>query len=764
MVELPVLPVWRNLCCDIHRRDPRSIALLDSSRLVPAVIRTLLPCSILMSISSVVVSIQAQDPYENYLRTSNDFRSVKQDKDWVLKAYPSWLYMPWTHQWTIGYDEAAAEWSREQGYNGAFIDRGSISLGRSPTGRLDWIERHRLPFYVDHLAGKGELHLWDGDKVKPFLDQLHGTGVRTVPLNDGTRRTLEAVIRENIEKVKKSPMKAAYALDDEPSWGHFVHPTMWQLTDDTEAFSKWLAEVYGQGSVPSRERWVGYEELRKKLPEWSIAEFDASPLMDQWSFNDSVWCNLIGDLVEFTNGLDADTPVGLVGGQMPSPFGGYDYAKLMRKVQFIESYNLGSSQAIIRSFNPKNALPAVTTHFHKSVNDTIWQAWYYAAHGNRGLIGWVEKWFDGKTPAAWHAEVAPTLREVASKIGPMMTGAEWLHDGVAVYYSHPSIQLGWILDAEAHGKTWINRNNDERLSSSALGRKAWENMLRDSGIQYSFVSYVDVVQHGVPEEYRVLILPACLCLSDAEARRIQEFCRDGGTVIADYLPGVWDQHGKGRSGGGVLDGLFGVSHDPGMKAGDIFGERLWVEADQDANYSYKSYEELLTNKNGCLKHATGFHQAVRKMPVGSTSEVEKGKAVLLNLSPQWYNAYRVEGSEASEKRETFMQPVRSAGIRPRVRIVDGGEKVHGYETTYWKLPNGRELLFVGLNPEIRGTSLGGGNSVGLKSDRLSVKLRFTSTISDARDERTGRSLGEGREFELSWKQNEAIVLSYLAQP
>ena len=58
---------------------------------------------------------------------------------------------------------------------------------------------------------------------------------------------------------------------------------------------------------------------------------------------------------------------------MPSAFGGYDYAKLMRKVQFIESYNLGSSQAIIRSFNPHNALPAVTSHFHKSADDTIWQ-------------------------------------------------------------------------------------------------------------------------------------------------------------------------------------------------------------------------------------------------------------------------------------------------------------------------------------------------------------------------------------------------------
>jgi len=709
------------------------------------------------------VLLGADNAYEAYLKSSEDFRAVKQDKEWALKAFPNWLYMPWTYQWDIGYDDSSGKWTRGQGYNGAFIDHGDVSIGNSPTGKLDWIEKHKLPFYVDHLAGKGVLHLWDGDKLKPHLDQVHGTGIRINPLNTSARRKLEEVVRRNIAAVKESPMRAAYALDDEPSWGHFVHPTMWQVTDDQSAYPKWLAEVYGRENVPKREAWISYEDLRKNIAHWSIADFDASPLMDQWSFNDSHWCNLIGDLVNFTNRLDPATPCGLVGGQMPSPFGGYDYAKLMRKVQFIESYNLGSSQSIIRSFNPSNALPAVTTHFHQSVDDTIWQAWYYTSHGNRGHIGWVEKWFDGKNPATWHQAVAPSFLEVGAKIGPLMQGAEWIHDGVAIYYNHPSIQLGWILDAECHGKTWINRNNDERLSSSAQGRKAWENMLRDSGIQYDFINYVDVVQDGVPDEYRVLILPACLCLSDAEARRIEEFCRRGGTVIADFLPGVWDQHGKGRANGGALDPLFGVSHSPQMKAADIFGERLWVEVDQDANYSYQTYDEFLTNQNSCLKQDCGFNKAVRSMPIETVAQVGRGKAVLMNLSPQWYNAYRSQGSESSKKREVFMQHVKSPGVKPRIRIVDAGEKGHGYEVTYWSLPDGRNLLFVCLNPEIHGTSLGGGNSVGLKSETLSIKLRFDRNVTDVLNERTGQSLGGNKEFTLSWKQNEAIVLSYNTQ-
>lgn len=713
---------------------------------------------------AVASHVQAQSPalsdaYANYIRQSNDFKEVHQEPEWALKAFPSWTYMPWTYQWNVGYNNESGSWSVANGYNGAFIDHGDVSDAQSPTGKLDWIERHGLRFYVDHAAGKGLLHLWDGNRVKPHMDELHGTGMRAFPINTETRSKLETLIKQNLENVKRSPQRAAYALDDEASWGHFVHPTMWQVTDDPAAYPKWLNEVYGPGNAPRREKWFSYEDIRTKLPTWSIAEFDASPLMDQWTFNDSLWCNMIGELVAYSNSIDPDTPCGLVGGQMPSPFGGYDYAKLMRKVQFIESYNLGSSQAIIRSLNRSNAIPTVTTHFHKSVDDSVWQTWYYLAHGNRGFIGWVENWFEGKKPQPWHEKVAPTFREAAQKIGPLMKGAQWEHDGIAIYYSHASIQLGWILDAQAHGKTWVNRNNDERLSSAAMVRHAWENMLHDSGLQYNFLSYVDVVQNGIPDEYRVLILPATLCLSDAEAEQIKAFCKRGGTVIADYMPGLWDQHGKGRSNGGAIDEIFGTRQNSNLRMSDVFGKKLWVEVDQDVNYSWSSYEEFLTRENTCVRDSSGFHIAVLDAPLAVSNRYGDGTGVLMNLSPQWYNAHRVAGFESAKKRQRFMQHIEAAGVKPRVQLVDADERTHGVEVIYWRLASGRKLCFVCLNPEIAGNSEGGGNAVSLKSDRIPIHLRFNTPMRHVLDERTGKELKDGTDFHLDWKQTEAVVLS-----
>ncbi|HSU65718.1 MAG TPA: beta-galactosidase trimerization domain-containing protein, partial [Tepidisphaeraceae bacterium] len=347
-----------------------------------------------------------------------------------------------------------------------------------------------------------------------------------------------------------------------------------------------------------------------------------------------------------------------------------------------------------------------------------------------------------------------------NKIGPLMSGAEWKHDGVAIYYSHPSIQLGWILDAQSQGKTWINRNGDHKLGASHAVRKAWENMLRDEGLQYNFISYADVIQNGIPDEYRVLILPACLALSDAEAKQIKAFCSNGGTVIADYLPAIWDQHGKGRSTGG-LDDLFGVKHSPALSAKDLFGGGpLWTEVDQDANYSYKSYEQFLTNKNTCIKDATGFNKAVRDMGVIHTNHFGKGTAVLMNLSPQWYNAYRTEGAEAASRRSVFMNPIHQTGVNRWVKLQ--GDHTFGSEITYWKQGN-RTILFVCENPEISVSSVGGGNSVGLKTDASAVTLKFDKPVAQARDERAGKDLGSGSEFKFNWKMNEAIVVSFTAK-
>ena len=684
-----------------------------------------------------------RDPYEQYVKTSKDFQAVKQDKAWAVKAWPGWFYLPW--QAPLGTDATAAAYYQKIGWNGQTLDfRGGIS-------KLPWIEQNKLRFYGDHTADKGLLHIWDSGKHP----EIFTTGLRVHPLNAALKTQLEGFIKGHIESVKTSPQRLAYALDDEISWGFFSKPCMWQITDDPSAFSAWLKEIYGEGKAPNYSGWASYDSLTGTLAGWKVKDFDVSQLMDQWTFNDSLWNNFLGDLVTYANTIDPDRPCGYEGGQGSAAFGGYDVAKYMRKIQFLESYSGGS---IIRSFNPHNALPTVTTHFHQSTADTIWQCWYNIAHGNKGIIGWVEKTPGDPDVAA----IAPNFKDAGQKIGPLLSGAEWIHDGVGIYYSHASVQLGWIMDAQSHGKTWRNRNS-ESMGGMNVCREAWENMLRDDGLQYNFISYADVIQGGVPGGYKVLILSDTLCLSDAEARKIREFCRAGGTVIADYMPGLWDQHGRGRATGGVLDDLFGVKHDPSMGTADVFeGGSLWSEVNQDEHFG-ASGEKLLGNSK-CIQDKSGYNKAVRNLPVARVNTFGAGTAVLLNLSPSWYSAYRGRpAAEAAARRDVFTQYVKKAAGTRWVQLQGAGDRENGYEITYWAQGN-RTILFLCYKPEITAGAMGGGNSVGLKSDLVPVTLAFRRPVQGVRDERSGRSLGTGSQFTFDWKMNEAVVLSFEGLP
>ncbi len=696
----------------------------------------------------------AADPYLEYVRTAPEFRPVPQDPSAWQGRWNTWIYMPWRYQWTIGTDDLGGQFCRDYGINGGFTDHGE--------GPLAWLEKWHLQFYNDHTAGKGGLYLRGANDRQNFVKyQRDPRAIRSgtdgpQPIDAAHLKRLQELIARNIGQLHTSPMRVAYALDDEISWGAFVQPLPWRLNDDEQAYTDWLERYYG-GQAPAPQ-YVTPDFILPQLDR-SLAELDFSPLLDRITYQDSVWANFLGELVTYANQIDPTTPCGFVGGQSPNMWGGYDYAKLMKKIQFLEAYNLGSAQAIARSFNPGHALPLVTTHFHsdeRGVQNDIWQSWYYFAHGNRGMIGWVEGWFDDTKPRPWLDEYRATLKELGSVQGPKLVGARWQHDGVGIYYSHPSIQVSWCLDIEPHRKTWVNRGStDHRLGTSHLVRRAWEDLLTDAGLQYSFVSYDQVITAGVPQEYRVLILPACYALSDVEVERISEFCRSGGTVVADFACGLFDQHGKGRKAG-ALDKLFGVRHTGKESRSDFFSGRLWVESDQDAGFSAATWRELLDTLP--CRQEQGFAVAEQQLPIQTVTQVGRGQAVYLNLSPQRYLQYRQEGTASQALRQVFLQQIQAV-TQPRVQVTASDPPLGNLEVTTWQQPD-RTYVFVMHKAATGGDPTGGNWGTDLQVADVAVELGFPAAVQDVVNERTGERLGNGRSFRLRFTTCEAALLSY----
>jgi hypothetical protein len=701
--------------------------------------------------------------YLAYVRQAPEFRRVRQDPARFDRRWDSWVYMPWRYRWHVGTADRGGRFCQEYGINGGVLDHG--------VGPLAWLERWGLRFYNDHTAGKGSLYLMSA-QVKSLGDDLRDPrAVRPRPLTPGLLRELGSTIASEVSLLRRSPMRLAYSLDDEISTGSFVRPIPWRLNQDDKAYGRWLSTYYGghppQAVTAATAATAGPDEVRGELDE-PLRDIDLSPFLDRMTWNDSVWADFLGKLVERCNQEDPDVPCGFVGGQPPSLWGGYDWAKLAGKVQFVEAYDLGSAPEIVRSFNP--GIPRVSTHFHDEnrgvgddgdVGNDAWLAWHHFAHGNRGMVAWVEGWFlpDG-TPKPWLERFRRTLVELSQTQGKKTVGARWLDDGVAIYYSHPSIQVSWMLDAEPHGRTWPNRNDDARLGTSHNVRRAWEALLNDAGLQYDFLAYDQVVLHGVPARYKVLILPAVYALSDVEARRIADFAKGGGTVIADFACGLFDQHGRGRTRG-ALDGLFGVRHDGGETKKDFFGGDLWVETDQDKGYEYKRYRELIETVSPRVEG--GMAVAEKNLPVGTSRKVGGGRAVYLNLSPQRYLMYRQEGTDTDAHRRLFLQPVFDAGVAPWLRIA-AKVRLPKLETTAWS-KDGRTLAFIVQNsPLVKTSESGGVAAENLMETRVPIEIRLAGPVTGAVDERTGRPLPDGDRFRFELDTTEAAFFSFQGPP
>jgi len=662
------------------------------------------------------------------------------------KSWDHFVILPWQYKTDAPKDKALYESVNLHGFH---IDRRNSAL-QAFARETNW------PFYVDHAAGKGYLHLGTASDA---LLRKKGIQIRPNSLADpATLEAMKKLLQANIDSAKGSSV-VGYSFDDEISTGSFCSPIE---TDGSPAsvaaYRKSLAQRYP--SIENLNAQYGtsfksfddvspqsYEAFRSQLAPDSLGRVNLSAWCDWRSFMDTQFADILKELTRYANSLDPATPAGFVGGQSPNAFGGYDYRKLTGAVQWMEAYDIGGSNEILRSFWTQKR-PHVQTYFSsKDPRLDSWFLWYYLCHGNRGVIGWPDGWFQNGKVADHIAACADTYKEVQGPVSRKIIDAEFVHDPVAIYYSHPSIQVTWALDVVSHRDTWPNRMSsmDNSISTSNLTRVAWLKSLEDIGVQAKFI-HQDHLLAGVLEKegYKILLLNRVLCLSDAEAAAIRAFSAKGGTVIADHLCGVFDEHGKAREKG-ALDDLFGVTHN---LAKGILGGKTLTEVDGERGGS-------LSEKTWAVEGAA-THWDLPVFERGLPGAVlRNGKNVYLNLSPLGYLLQRTKhGGRAWT--DGLGSLLKDAGVTPRLSLSEPET-----EAIFWKNPD-RMTLCVLKNKDRKASIDGFGSAQGGVGDgRIRLKLSFAQAVKDLKNERTGKTLGDGKEFEDDLTPWEANVYTYV---
>ena len=246
------------------------------------------------------------------------------------------------------------------GLTGWHIDR-----GRGKKQRADWGLVNRRPFYIDHAAGKGILHLTPSSGLNTIAKDGTPSMRPHSFFQAPTLQELKDQLDENLPEVVNSAT-VAIALDDEVSLGTINSPLEVDYsTESLTTFQGWLRknhvsqqalQVAWPDADPTGYQPVPYESVRQQIASLPPRKWRLAPWMDFRTFQDESFSNAIAEATRHAITLAKGTPVGVVGAQQPSAYGGFDYSRLRHAMQFIEAYDIGGTNEILHSF--WNTLPA----------------------------------------------------------------------------------------------------------------------------------------------------------------------------------------------------------------------------------------------------------------------------------------------------------------------------------------------------------------------------------------------------------------------
>ena len=624
--------------------------------------------------------------------------------------------------WNPGRTREYLEKIKALGINAGLVHSPPPGPPPEPTPYLENLLDTNLRFYLAQLAPRWLAFYHQtgrrGEEWQPLRDAYKATRdkhllVRKNCLNDPV---VAMAYKARIQDIVRCYMPYGplwYDISDEAGIGDLVGPFDFCFCPHClNKMRDWLRKVYGSIEALNEEWGTSFkswdevepmttEEVRRR------GDYNLAPWADHRTFMEITFAEAFRVCRDWVREVDPTRPVGLTGGQMPSAYGGYDWWRLTRLLDFIEAYNIGNSREVIRSFGGKRIVHVITLF---DVGDEAkWMLWHHLLHGDRGVILWDYDDGVGKRYVVEPSleinpkglEMKETFLELRGGIAKLLSLAEFEDDLIAIHYSQSSIHAHWMLETE--DVDIADRSNfDERARSEFVRlRESLLKLLEDLGLQYRFVSYEEVENGELTKRrYRVFIMPRSIALSRKEVERIREYVESGGVVIADGLVGLMDGHCK-RLDRGLLDDLFGVSRSsvelkprksrPGVEVKSVYGrfkpERRRFEVPVlEQSLSENGSRALCEDANG-----------VKALFVKKHGE---GLAIYLNLDLADYCLHRLREGGGRDHREIFRMVLEAVGVRPEIGVLntEGGE-VYGCEVFRWR---NKAALYVGLlkNPSL----------------------------------------------------------------
>src|SRR5215217_7296588 len=578
---------------------------------------------------------------------------------------------------------------------------------------------------------KKELYKRTGDKK--FLQ-------RTPSFNDpALLKNLSGIVRASARNKARYNMDY-YFVGDEGSLTSYGDAVDFDWGPDAlNEFRDWLKQEYETLAALNKAWRANFTDWNSVVPyttEEARKTQNFAPWADHRTFMEITFARAYQTARDATIEGDPDAHIAVSGTQATNAYNGADWSRLDRVIDDFLSYDGGNQWDMHRSFAKPNAMIGFWTGYGShglAVQNAIWTAAIHnVLHPN---IFWMYSFLN---PDMTYSASAHDMGRAFSSlryegVGKLLMESTRQQDGIALYYSMPSIHAASILGYHQRSSDDDDEVPDKARLSFPANRDGWVRTIKDLGLQFDFISSEDVAANGIGnDKYKIVILPLAFALSEEEIQHIEEFVARGGVVIADSGAGLMDQHCAWRTSE-AIDKLFGIN-----------------------SAISKKYQLMTLNEVSSIK-LPNFEGA-------TVHQIGKGWTIYLETSWDQYPKQRAANFGGAAYRELANAILTKAGIRPSVQVLSpDGRPVSQAQIARYRFGSAELVTIVKENVAVAGvvgkdgvTTYNDANLGQVARQDVTIKLPRKMFVVDVR---SGKRFGNTDVVHTSILIGDALVLA-----
>lgn len=451
------------------------------------------------------------------------------------------------------------------------------------------------------------------------------------------------------------------------------------------AFRSWLEEQYETIEALNTSWSTKYASFVEAMPA-SIDAVQASGHFPRWAdhrlYMDRLFVARHREAKAVVRAVDPEARVGFEGPLLDDSWYGYAWKDLLGAIDVMAPYPNAWKFDLVRSF----ARPGLLFGgwyggyaAYRDADDLRAYPWFLLFNGCNSYWFFADYgWSEAGHPAQGIApdlRVLPCLRDTTTQvkriqegIDRLVLGARRQTHGVAVYFSRPSVHAATLMPPVPTRDFNTNPDLPHYMARPnlkwALNTEAMLRLLDDAGVGHRFVDRTQIIDGILArEDIRLLVMPQGHAVSAVEARAIHRFVEEGGALLADVRPAVFDEHVR-PVGEDSLDELFGVRRT-GSVTDPLEEQMVHLAGGDDA-------VPMPVDTTVTAVDATAAWTSAEGVPLFIQRAHGRGQACLVNMAIQHYLTLR-----AADRGQPFVDALQrwlvEAGITADVTVVPEGE-------------------------------------------------------------------------------------------